>query len=29
LKTVFGVRGTAGGRYEYHVTDQFYRTFQQ
>lgn len=29
LKTVFGVRPAAGGRYEFHVIDQFYRTFQQ
>lgn len=29
LKTIFGVRAVAGGRYEYYVTDQFYRTFQQ
>lgn len=29
LKTVFGVRPAAGGRYEFHVVDQFYRTFQE
>ncbi len=29
LKTIFGVRAIAGGRYEYHVMDQYYRTFQQ